>query len=155
MLFARTSARGLGFSKEDRDTNIRRIGFVSDLLTRNGVVSIVSAISPYREVRDEVREQIGDFIEVHVHASLDELVKRDVKGLYEKALKGEIQNFTGVSDPYEEPLSTRGSCRHGAGRGRGEPRQGAWRARGAGHHPVRREQGVGGGGDLDHDNDYA
>ncbi len=98
-------SKGLGFSKEDRDTNIRRIGFVSDLLTRNGVVSIVSAISPYREVRDEVREQIGDFIEVHVHASLDELVKRDVKGLYEKALKGEIQNFTGVSDPYEEPLT--------------------------------------------------
>ena len=98
-------SKGLGFSKEDRDTNIRRIGFVSDLLTRNGVVSIVSAISPYREVRDEVREQIGDLIEVHVHASLDELVRRDVKGLYEKALKGEIQNFTGVSDPYEEPLS--------------------------------------------------
>ncbi len=98
-------SKGLGFSKEDRDTNIRRIGFVSDLLTRNGVVSIVSAISPYREVRDEVREQIGDFIEVHVHASLDELVKRDVKGLYEKALKGEIPNFTGVSDPYEEPLN--------------------------------------------------
>jgi adenylylsulfate kinase len=98
-------SKGLGFSKEDRDTNIRRIGFVSDLLTRNGVVSLVSAISPYREVRDEVREQVGSFIEVHVHASLDELVKRDVKGLYEKALKGEIQNFTGVSDPYEEPLT--------------------------------------------------
>ncbi len=98
-------SKGLGFSKEDRDTNIRRIGFVSGLLTRNGVVGIVSAISPYREVRDEVREQIGHFIEVHVHASLDELVRRDVKGLYEKALKGEIQNFTGVSDPYEEPVN--------------------------------------------------
>ena len=97
-------SKGLGFSKEDRDTNIRRIGFVSHLLTRNGVVSIVSAISPYREVRDEVRAEIGSFIEVHVHASLDELVRRDVKGLYEKALKGEIPNFTGVSDPYEEPL---------------------------------------------------
>ena len=97
-------SKGLGFSKEDRDTNIRRIGFVSHLLTRNGVVSIVSAISPYREVRDEVRTEIGSFIEVHVHASLDELVRRDVKGLYEKALKGEIPNFTGVSDPYEEPL---------------------------------------------------
>ena len=96
-------SKGLGFSKEDRDTNIRRIGFVSHLLTRNGVVSIVSAISPYREVRDEVRGEIGRFIEVHVHASLDELVRRDVKGLYEKALKGEIPNFTGVSDPYEEP----------------------------------------------------
>ena len=98
-------SKGLGFSKEDRDTNIRRIGFVSHLLTRNGVVSIVSAISPYREVRDEVRGEIGSFIEVHVHASLDELVRRDVKGLYEKALKGEISNFTGVSDPYEEPLN--------------------------------------------------
>ena len=97
-------SKGLGFSKEDRDTNIRRIGFVSHLLTRNGVVSIVSAISPYREVRDEVRGEIGSFVEVHVHASLDELVRRDVKGLYEKALKGEIPNFTGVSDPYEEPL---------------------------------------------------
>ena len=98
-------SKGLGFSKEDRDTNIRRIGFVSNLLTRNGVVSIVSAISPYREVRDEVRREIGRFIEVHVHASLDELVRRDVKGLYEKALKGEIPNFTGVSDPYEAPPS--------------------------------------------------
>ncbi len=98
-------SKGLGFSKEDRDTNIRRIGFVSQLLTRNGVVSIVSAISPYREVRDEVRREIGSFIEIHVHASLDELVRRDVKGLYEKALKGEIPNFTGVSDPYEEPLN--------------------------------------------------
>ncbi len=99
-------SKGLGFSKEDRDTNIRRIGFVSNLLTRNGVVSIVSAISPYREVRDEVRNDIGDnFVEVYVEASLDELVRRDVKGLYEKAIKGEIPNFTGVSDPYEEPLN--------------------------------------------------
>ena len=98
-------SKGLGFSKEDRDTNIRRIGFVSKLLTRNGVVSIVSAISPYREVRDEVRREIGSFIEVHVHASLAELVRRDVKGLYEKALKGEIPDFTGVSDPYEAPPS--------------------------------------------------
>ena len=98
-------SKGLGFSKEDRDTNIRRIGFVSQLLTRNGVVSIVAAISPYREVRDEVRGEIGRFVEVHVHAPLDELVRRDVKGLYAKALKGEIANFTGVSDPYEEPLN--------------------------------------------------
>ncbi|MDE2765203.1 MAG: adenylyl-sulfate kinase, partial [Chloroflexota bacterium] len=75
-------SKGLGFSKEDRDTNIRRIGFVSNLLTRNGVAVIVAAISPYREIRDEVRETIGDFVEVHVHASLDELVRRDVKGLY-------------------------------------------------------------------------
>ena len=98
-------SKGLGFSKEDRDTNIRRIGFVSKLLTRNGVTVIVAAISPYREVRDEVRSEIGDFIEVFVDCPLDELVKRDVKGLYAKALAGELPNFTGVSDPYEEPLN--------------------------------------------------
>ena len=97
-------SKGLGFSKEDRDTNIRRIGFVSKLLTRNGVTAIVAAISPYRDVRDEVRADIGDFVEVYVDCPLDELVKRDVKGLYAKAIKGEIANFTGVSDPYEEPL---------------------------------------------------
>ena len=98
-------SKGLGFSKEDRDTNIRRIGFVANLLTRNGVVALVAAISPYRAVRDEVRETIGQFVEVHVDASLDELVRRDVKGLYEKALRGEIENFTGVSDPYEPPVA--------------------------------------------------
>ena len=97
-------SKGLGFSKEDRDANIRRIGFVSKLLTRNGVISIVAAISPYRDVRDEVREDIGDFVEVFVHCSMEELIKRDVKGLYAKAIRGEIPNFTGVSDPYEEPL---------------------------------------------------
>ena len=98
-------SKGLGFSKEDRDTNIRRIGFVSKLLTRNGVTVIVAAISPYREVRDEIRSEIGDFIEVFVDCPLEELVKRDVKGLYAKALAGELPNFTGVSDPYEEPLN--------------------------------------------------
>ncbi|MBF8267768.1 MAG: adenylylsulfate kinase [Dehalococcoidia bacterium] len=98
-------SKGLGFSKEDRDTNIRRIGFVSKLLSRNGVIAIVAAISPYREVRDEVRREIGDFVEVYVECPLDELVRRDVKGLYEKAIRGEIKNFTGVSDPYEEPLN--------------------------------------------------
>ena len=98
-------SKGLGFSKEDRDTNIRRIGFVCKLLSRNGVVAIASAISPYREVRDEVRLDVGDFIEVYVECPLDELVKRDVKGLYAKAIKGEIANFTGVSDPYEAPLN--------------------------------------------------
>jgi len=98
-------SKGLGFSKEDRDTNILRIGFVSHLLSRNGVVVLASAISPYRDVRDEVRCQIGDFVEVYVQCPLDALVKRDVKGLYEKALRGEIANFTGVSDPYEEPLN--------------------------------------------------
>ena len=97
-------SKGLGFSKEDRDTNIKRIGYVCKLLTRNGVVAISAAISPYREVRDFNREQIGAFIEVFVECSIEELTKRDVKGLYKKALAGEIKNFTGVSDPYEAPL---------------------------------------------------
>jgi adenylyl-sulfate kinase len=101
-------SKGLGFSKEDRDTNIRRIGFVARLLARNGVTAIVAAISPYREVRDEVRaDAAGDgvrFIEVFCRCPLDVLVERDVKGLYVKALRGEIANFTGISDPYEEPL---------------------------------------------------
>ncbi len=96
-------SKGLGFSREDRDTNIRRIAFVSKLLTRNGVVVIVAAISPYRNTRDEARQSIGRFLEVHVKCSLEELVRRDVKGLYARALRGEISNFTGVSDPYEEP----------------------------------------------------
>jgi sulfate adenylyltransferase/3'-phosphoadenosine 5'-phosphosulfate synthase len=98
-------SKGLGFSKEDRDTNIRRIGYVAEMLTRNGVVVIVAAISPYRAVRDEVRARIGDFLEVHVDCHLDELVRRDVKGLYLRALAGEITHFTGVSDPYESPLA--------------------------------------------------
>src|SRR5215210_6824723 len=97
-------SKGLGFSKEDRDTNIRRIGFVCNLLTRNGVVAIAAAISPYRNVRDEVRQQIGSFVEVFVRCPIDVLAERDVKGLYKKALAGEIKEFTGVSDPYEEPL---------------------------------------------------
>jgi ATP sulfurylase/adenylyl-sulfate kinase len=97
-------SKGLGFSKEDRDTNIRRIGYVARVLARNGGVAITAAISPYREVRDEVRAQTANFVEVYVRCSLDELVRRDVKGLYRKALAGEIANFTGVSDPYEPPL---------------------------------------------------
>ena len=97
-------SRGLGFSKEDRDTNIRRIGFVARLLARNGAAAITAAISPYREVRDEVRAQTPNFVEVYVRCSLEELVRRDVKGLYRRAMAGEIANFTGVSDPYEEPL---------------------------------------------------
>ncbi len=97
-------SQGLGFSKVDRDTNIRRIAFVADLLTRNGTVAIVAAISPYRAARDAARAQIGAFIEVHVSCALDTLVERDVKGLYARALRGEIPEFTGVSDPYEEPL---------------------------------------------------
>jgi adenylylsulfate kinase len=98
-------SKGLGFSREDRDTNIRRIGFVARLLTRNDVAVVVAAISPYRAVRDEVRAEIGKFVEVFVRCSLDELIRRDVKGLYERALRGEVAQFTGVSDPYEEPLS--------------------------------------------------
>jgi adenylylsulfate kinase len=100
-------SRGLGFSKEDRDTNIRRIGFVAELLTRHEIPVITAAISPYREVREEVRRKIGRdrFIEVFVTASLEELVRRDVKGLYEKALHGEIKHFTGVTDPYEAPIN--------------------------------------------------
>ncbi len=97
-------SKGLGFSKEDRDTNIRRIGFVAHLLSRNGVAVICSAISPYREIRDENRAMIGDFVEVYVKCPIEVLAERDVKGLYKKALAGEIANFTGVSDPYEEPL---------------------------------------------------
>jgi adenylyl-sulfate kinase len=98
-------SKGLGFSKGDRDTNIRRIAFVADLLSRNGVPVITAAISPYREIRAEARELMGErFIEVFVKASVDTCIERDPKGLYEKALKGEIKEFTGVSDPYEEPL---------------------------------------------------
>jgi adenylylsulfate kinase len=98
-------SKGLGFSKEDRDTNILRIGFVANLLTRNGVACIVSAISPYREARNECRGQIRDFVEVFVHATVEECARRDVKGLYAKALAGEITGFTGVDDPYEPPQS--------------------------------------------------
>jgi len=101
-------SHGLGFSKEDRDTNIRRIGYVSRLLSRNGVAVITAAISPYREIRDEVRRLISrdgiEFIEVYVQCPIDVLIERDVKGLYKRALAGEIKEFTGVSDPYEEPL---------------------------------------------------
>ncbi|HYB90576.1 MAG TPA: adenylyl-sulfate kinase [Candidatus Binataceae bacterium] len=98
-------SKGLGFSKEDRDTNIRRIGYVCRLLSRNGVIAVAAAISPYREIRDEVRALHGRFFEVYVKCPIDTLVERDVKGLYKKALKGELAGFTGVSDPYEEPLN--------------------------------------------------
>ena len=97
-------SKGLGFSKEDRDINIRRIGYVCNLLARNGVIAISAAISPYRDVRDEVRGLHTRFFEVFVRCTIDKLVERDVKGLYKKALAGEIKHFTGVSDPYEEPL---------------------------------------------------
>jgi adenylyl-sulfate kinase len=97
--------KDLGFTKQDRDENIRRIGFVCELLSRNGVIAIVAAISPYRAVRDEVRARIGAFVEVYVECPMDVLVDRDVKGLYKKALAGEIPHFTGISDPYEPPLT--------------------------------------------------
>jgi len=97
-------SKGLGFSKEDRDLNILRIGFVANLLTRNGVATICCPISPYRETRDAVREQIGAFVEIYVHATVEEIAAhRDPKGLYKKALAGEITGFTGVDDPYEAP----------------------------------------------------
>jgi adenylyl-sulfate kinase len=97
-------SKGLGFSKEDRDTNIRRIAFVADLLSRNGVPVITAAISPYEALRGEARELMGDrFIEVYVKASVETCAERDVKGLYQKAFAGEIKEFTGVSDPYEPP----------------------------------------------------
>jgi adenylyl-sulfate kinase len=98
-------SKGLGFSRADRDTNIRRIAFVSKLLTRNGVAVIVAAISPYRNIRDEVRADIGRFVEVFVKCPLETCMDRDVKGLYKRAIAGEIPAFTGVSDPYEEPLA--------------------------------------------------
>jgi len=102
-------SKGLGFSKEDRNINIRRIGFVSNLLARNGVWVLVAAISPYREIRDEIRDSIikngAHFVEVFVNCPLSVAESRDPKGLYKKARSGEITTFTGISDPYEEPLS--------------------------------------------------
>jgi adenylyl-sulfate kinase len=97
-------SKGLGFSKEDRDENIRRIGFVCELLSRNGVIAIAAAISPYRAVREEVRARIENFVEVYVECPVEVLAERDVKGLYKRALAGEIPQFTGVSDPYEPPV---------------------------------------------------
>ena len=98
-----TLSAGLGFSKEDRDINIRRIGFVAELLIRNGVVAITAAISPYKDTRAEVRRRIGRFIEVYVHCSIDVLSERDVKGLYKEPWPVRSTHFTGVSDPYEAP----------------------------------------------------
>ena len=96
--------QGLGFSREDRDTNIARIGYVAGKLAKHGVAVVVAAISPYRDARDKIRSSVADFVEVHVAAPVETCAERDVKGLYAKALAGEIKNFTGVSDPYEEPL---------------------------------------------------
>jgi adenylyl-sulfate kinase len=96
-------SKGLGFSREDRDTNIKRIAFVCSLLTRNGVVCISAAISPYREAREWARQEIGNFVEIYVKCSIDVCRQRDVKGLYKLVDEGKIKNFTGVDDPYEEP----------------------------------------------------
>ena len=93
----------LGFSKEDRDKNIERVTFVAKLLTRNDVIVLATFVSPYIERRRQTREEIGEYVEVYVKASIDECIKRDVKGMYKKALAGEIRNFTGVDDPYEAP----------------------------------------------------
>jgi adenylyl-sulfate kinase len=97
-------SRELGFSRADRDTNIRRIGFVAELLSRNGVIVVVAAISPYRETREDVKSRISQFVEVFVDCPIEVLAARDVKGLYLKAMSGEVGNFTGISDPYEPPL---------------------------------------------------
>jgi adenylyl-sulfate kinase len=98
-------SKGLGFSKEDRDTNVRRIGFVAELLAKHGVIAITAAISPYIETRAAVRERIENFVEIFMDCPIAVLAERDVKGLYKKALAGEIPHFTGVSDPYEPPVS--------------------------------------------------
>jgi adenylyl-sulfate kinase len=100
----RSLTRDLGFSKEDRDENIRRVTFVAKLLTRNDVFVLTSFISPYRDVRARSRQEIGRFLEVYTKCSLEECMRRDVKGMYKKAIEGKIKEFTGVSDPYEEPV---------------------------------------------------
>lgn len=97
--------RDLGFSRADREENIRRIGFVCELLSRNGVIAIVAAISPYRESREAVRSRVANFIEVYMRCPMEVLIQRDVKGLYRRALAGEIPQFTGISDPYEPPVA--------------------------------------------------
>ena len=97
--------RELGYSKEDRDENIRRAAYLAQLLTRNGIAVLTSFISPYQETRDYARKQIGNFVEIYVKCPVEVCIQRDRRGMYRKALAGEIQNFTGVSDPYEEPLN--------------------------------------------------
>lgn len=104
-------SKGLGFSKEDRDVNIRRIGFVAHLLTRNNVIVLVSAIAPYQKIREELRQMIGNFVEVYVNAPLEICEQRDVKLLYKKARAGLIKNFTGIDDPYEPPSNPEVECR--------------------------------------------
>ncbi|MEB3214737.1 MAG: adenylyl-sulfate kinase [Nostocales cyanobacterium 94392] len=106
-------SQGLGFSKKDRDINVRRVGFVANLLSRNGVVVIAAMISPYQEIRDEIRAINKDFVEVYVNAPLELCEARDVKGLYAKARSGEIKGFTGIDDPYEIPLNPEVVCESG------------------------------------------
>jgi adenylyl-sulfate kinase len=101
---------GLGFSREDRDENVRRVGWVCEVLSRNDVIAVAAVISPYRAVRDEIRARIGRFVEVYMEAPLDVLIARDPKGLYRRALAGEIEDFTGISDPYEPPLRAEVTC---------------------------------------------
>jgi adenylylsulfate kinase len=103
-------SQGLGFSRADRDTNVRRVGFVANLLSRNGVITLVSMISPYRDIRDEIRGTTQNFVEVYVSTSLEVCEQRDVKGLYARARSGEIKEFTGISDPYEAPLNPEIIC---------------------------------------------
>lgn len=103
-------SKGLGFSREDRDMNVRRVGYAADLLSRNGVMVIVSLISPYRNVRNELRSSLKNFIEIYIDAPLDVCEVRDVKGLYAKARSGQIKFFTGIDDPYEEPLNPHITC---------------------------------------------
>ncbi len=107
----RNLSKGLGFSKEDRDTNVLRVAWVCHLLNKHGVAAIAALISPYRETRARVRAMLPRFVEVYVTAPLEELIRRDPKGLYQKALAGEIPNFTGISDPYEPPLNPEVVCR--------------------------------------------
>ena len=107
-------SKGLGFSREDRDTNVRRVGYVANLLSRNGVIVIVSLISPYRSVRDELCSTLNNFVEVYIDAPLEVCEARDVKGLYAKARSGQIKSFTGIDDPYEAPLSPDITCHSAA-----------------------------------------
>lgn len=103
-------SKGLGFSKEDRDTNVRRVGFVANLLSRNGVIAIVALISPYKAIRDEIRALIDPFVEVYINAPLEICEQRDVKGLYRRARAGEIREFTGINSPYEPPYCPEVTC---------------------------------------------
>jgi adenylyl-sulfate kinase len=110
-LVRQSLSKGLGFSKPDRDENVRRIAFVAERLARHGVIVLVSAVAPYRAVRDEIRESLGSFVEVYVNAPLEVCIQRDVNGIYRRARAGELHGVTGVDDPYEPPLSPEVECR--------------------------------------------